>query len=137
MKRLLFCAVLAGSLILLQPSPALVIPSKAPDKGPITWQKVEDFKVLKLWETDAGPKTPQIALLQLSEARHKELESNPLHFYEKYGIFAPQKSDRDQGHAVFNLIEYKPKGKDPLITVVCHGPDTYSAFASFAVADIN
>ena len=134
MKRLLFCAMLVVVFVLMRPAPAFV----APDKTPATWQALDkDSKVLKLWETELGPKAPQIALLQLSEERQKELESDPLKFYDKYNLFKPQRSDHDVGHAVFRLTEYKAKGKDPLITVVVHGPDTYSAFASFAVAGIN
>jgi len=135
MKRILFCALVIGLFVLMRPTPAYV----APEKPASPWQTLgTDSKVLKLWETDIGPKVPQIAILQLSEERQKELESDPLKFYDKYDLFKPQKSDRDQGHAVFRLTEYKAKGKDkdPLITVAVHGPDTYSSFASFAVADI-
>lgn len=136
MKRILFSAILIGLFLLMRPTPASV----APDKPKPAWQtlgKDKDSKVLKLWETDFGPKSPQIALLQLSQERQRELEDNPLKFYDKYELFKPQKSDHDVGHAVFNLMEYKAKGKDPSITVVAHGADTYSAFASFSVADVN
>jgi hypothetical protein len=133
MKRILLCALLIGFFVLMRPAPASV----AQDKPSSPWQTLgKDSKVLKLWETDLGPKVPQIAILQLSEERQKELESDPLKFYDKYDLFKPQRSDRDQGHAVFHLTEYKAKGKDPSITVAVHGPDTYSSFASFAVADI-
>ena len=133
MKRIVFCVILSGVLVLLRPTTAYV----TPDKPASPWQTLgKDSKILKLWETDMGPKVPQIALLQLSQETEQELESDSLKFYDKYRIFSPQKSDRDQGHAVFRLTEYKAAGKDPLFAVAIHDVDTYSGFASFAVADI-
>ncbi|SRR5713101_8274515 len=132
MKRIVYGGLFAALLILLQASPARV----TPDKGPTGWQKVQDFQVLKLWETDLGPKSPQVVILQLSEERQKELEHDPLAFYEKYGILKPLKSDRAKGHLVLRLAEYKAGAKDPVIAVVVHDLDTYSGFASFEVEQI-
>jgi hypothetical protein len=129
MKRLVFCGLLAGALILLEAAPAHV----ATDKGPTTWQTVEaGFKVLKLWEQRSlGPKEPEIAILQLSEDKQKELEHDPLGFLRKYKVFP--KVDVVRGHFTLRLPEDKAPGKDPAITVVVHDPGTYAGFASFEI----
>ncbi len=102
----------------------------------IRWKKVEDFQVLKLWETDLGPQSPQIVILQLSKKRQIELQSHPLEFYKKYGIFSPAVSDQTRGYSVLRLVEDKAGSTDPMIVVVVHDQDTYSGFASFEVAEI-
>src|SRR5258708_2495234 len=132
MKRILFCSVLVAFLLLLQPSPASV----AEEKQRTGWKTVEDFKVLKMWEQRQGPKWPQVAMLQLSNERFKELESDPLAFYKKHEIFGPSRSDRDQGHAVFNLLGYSAKSKDDVFVIIVHDGTTWSAFAGFEVSNI-
>jgi len=128
MKRIVFCGLLAGAMILVEAAPAHV----AADKAPTVWQKVEDFKVLKLWEQPSlGPKEPEIAILQLSEDRQKELEHDALGFLRKYKIFP--KVDVVRGHFTLRLPEEKAPGKDPTITVVVHDPGTYAGFASFEI----
>jgi hypothetical protein len=128
MKRIMFCGLLAGALILLEATPARV----AADKAPTTWQTVEDFKVLKLWEhSSLGPKEPEIAILQLSEDREKELEHDALGFLRKHKIFP--KVGVVRGHFVLRLPERKVEGKDPSIVVVVHDPDCYAGFGSFEI----
>jgi hypothetical protein len=132
MKRILFWSVLVTSLMLLQPSPASV----AEEKQQTGWKTVEDFKVLKMWEQPQGPKWPQVAMLQLSNERFKELENDPLAFYKKYEVFKPSSSDRDQGHAVFNLVRYSAKSKDDVFVIIVHDGTTWSAFTGFEVSYI-
>ena len=132
MKRILFWSVLVASLMLWQPGPASV----AEEKQRTGWKTTDDFKVLKMWEQPEGPKWPQVALLQLSNEKFKELEKDPLSFYKKYEIFKPSSTDRDQGHAVFNLVRYPTKSKDDVLAVVVHDVDTWSAFAGFEVSSI-
>jgi hypothetical protein len=128
MRRMVFCGLLAGALILLEATPAQL----AADKPPTAWQTVEDFKVLKLWEhSSLGPKEPEIAILQLSEDREKELEHDALGFLRKYKIFP--KVDVVRGHFVLRLPESKAEGKDPSIIVVVHDPGTYAGFGSFEI----
>ena len=132
MKRILFWCVLVASLMLLQAGPASV----AEEKQPTGWKTAGDFKVLKMWEQPQGPKWPQVALLQLSNERFKELENDPLSFYKKYEIFKPSSSDRDQGHAVFNLVRYPAKSKDDVFVIIVHDVDTWSGFTGFEVSSI-
>ena len=150
MKRILVGGILTAFLVLLPLGPARLAQEKqpAPQEKPkgtlkkplIRWKKVADFQALKLWETDLGPKSPQIVILQLSKERQIELQSDPLKFYEKYGIFSPAVSDQTRGYSVLRLVEdkagYKTGSTDPVIAVVVHDDDTYSGFASFEVAEI-
>jgi hypothetical protein len=130
MKRILFGGILTAFLILWQPGSARL----AQEKIPIAWKTVADFKVLKLWEEPSlGPKEPQIALLQLSVDRQKELQSDPLAFYKKYEIFKPSYSDLSKGQFVVQLGESKSASDDPYFAVVVHDSHTYSASASFGV----
>lgn len=131
MNRILFAAILAAFLVWQPGSSPL-----AQDKGSPGWKTVEDFKVLKLWEEpNVGPKEPQVAILQLSAARQKELQCDPLAFYKKYKIFYPL-SDFSKGQFVIQLGESRPTPSDPYIAVVVHDSHTYSAVASFGVDEI-
>jgi len=132
MKRILFWSLLGASLLLLQPGPASVAEEKH-QKG---WTTLDNFKVFKMWEQPEGPKWPQVVLLQLSNEKFKELENDPLAFYKKYKIFSPASSDRDQGHAVFNLVKDNAKSKDDVFVTLVHDVDTYSGFAGFEVTSI-
>jgi hypothetical protein len=132
MKRILFGSVLVTFLMLLQASTVSV----ADEKQALGWQKVGDFRVLKMWEQPEGPKWPQVAILQLSPERFKELESDSLSFYKKYAILNPSTSDRDQGHAVFNLVGYTPESKDDVLVIVVHDVGTWSAFTGFEVSSV-
>jgi len=76
--------ILAAFLILWQPGSAHLSQEKALSG----WKTEADFKV-RLWqELSLGSKEPQIAIMQLSAERQKELECDPLAFYKKYNIFA-------------------------------------------------
>jgi len=133
MKRILFGGILTAFLILWQPGSARL----TQEKGPIAWQTVADFKVLKLWEDPSlGPKEPQIALMQLSLDRQKELQSDPLAFYKKYEIFKPSYSDFSKGQFVLQLSDPKAGSYDPYLVVVVHDSHTYSGSASFGVDQI-
>jgi len=147
MKRILVGGILTAFLVLLPLGPARLAQEKQPvpeekpksalKKPTIHWKKVADFQALKLWETDLGPQSPQIVILQLSRGRQIELQSDPLKFYKKYGIFSPAVSDQTRGYSMLRLIEDKAAGSaDPIITVAVHDDDTYSGFASFEVAQI-
>ncbi len=150
MKRILVGGILTAFLVLLPLGPTHLArekksvpeekPKGATEKAPIQWKKVGDFQALKLWETDLGPKSPQIVILQLSKERQIELQSDPLNFYKKYGIFSPAVSDQTRGYSVLRLVEdkagYRAGSTDPVIAVVVHDDDTYSGFASFEVAQI-
>ena len=146
MKRILVGGILTAFMVLLPPGPARFAQEKqpaaeqkpkSPQKKPLTpWKKVGDFQALKLWETDLGPQSPQIVILQLSRERQIELQSDPLKFYKKYGIFSPAVSDQTRGYSVLRLVEDKARSTDPMIVVVVHDQDTYSGFASFEVAEI-
>src|SRR5262249_18433714 len=133
MNRILFTGILAAFLVWQPGSSPL-----AQDKGLTGWKAVEDFKVLRLWEEPSlGPKWPQIALLQLSAERQKELQWNPLEFYKKYKIFDPSKSDFSRGQFVIQVSESPSGPKDPYIVAIVHDSRTYSAFASFWVDKID
>jgi hypothetical protein len=133
MKRLLLCALLIVFFVLMRPTPAFV----APDKPSSPWQLLDkDSQVLRLWEAGIGPAWPQIAILQLSDTLQADLQRDPLAFYEKYQIFKPSKSDHEQGHAVFRLVQYAAGEKDPSFAVAVHDSSTYSAFASFQVGKV-
>jgi hypothetical protein len=124
--------------MIMQPSPASVADQKTPNHWLKLSKSCEDCRVLKLWKTGNGPVWPQIAILQLSDKLLAELHQDPLAFYDKYGIFDP-KSDHDQGHAVFRLLDYKDAkaaAKDPTFVVAMHDRSTYSAFAAFEVGDV-
>jgi len=129
MNRILFAGILSAFLMWQTPSS-----SPAPDKSTPGWKVVADFKVLKLWEDpNLGPKEPQVAILQLSADRQKELQNDPLAFYKKYNIFYPL-SDYAKGQFVIQLGE--SKSSDPYVAVVVHDSHTYSALASFGVDDV-
>jgi len=133
MKRILFGGILTAFLILWQPGFARL----AQEKVPTGWKTVADFKVLKLWEEPSlGPKEPQIAIMQLSVERQKELQSDPLAFYKKYEIFKPSYSDLSKGQFVIQLGESRSASDDPYLVVVVHDSHTYSASASFAVDQV-
>ena len=133
MKRILILCLVAVCLVLVAPRKVSV----ADDKPPVVWKTVKDFKVLKLWEQSIGPTMPQIAILQLaSDDRLRELQADPLAFYKKYEIFAPQISDRAQGQYVVNLTKYCEKCPDPSVVVIVHDVGTYSAFSAFQVEGI-
>src|SRR5215469_14258972 len=130
MNRIVFGGILTAFLILWQPGYA----NLAQDKNSTGWKAVADFKVLRLWEdASLGPKEPQIAILQLSVERQKELQTDPLAFYRKYDIFKPSYSDFSKGQFVIQLGESKSAADDPYIAVVMHDSHTYSASASFGV----
>jgi hypothetical protein len=134
MKRILFGGILTTFLILWQPGSAHL----AQEKVSTGWKTVSDFKVVKLWEEPSlGPKEPQIAIMQLSVERQKELQSDPLAFYKKYEIFRPQ-SDLSKGQFVIQLgdSKYASASDDPYVAVVVHDSHTYSASASFGVDQI-
>jgi hypothetical protein len=137
MKRILFVGILTAFLILWQPGSTHLAREKG--QAPISWKTVSDFKVFRLWEQPGvGPKEPQIAILQLSSERQKELACDPLAFYKKYDIFKPY-SDLSKGQFVVQLGEGGSKyaSKDPYIVIVVHDMHTYSATGSFAVDQIN
>lgn len=130
MKRILFGGILITFLILWLPGSAHL----AQEKVSTGWKTVADFKVVKLWEEPSlGPKEPQIAIMQLSAERQKELQCDPLAFYKKYEIFKPSYSDLSKGQFVIKLGESKYASGDPYITVVVHDSHTYSASGSFEV----
>jgi len=130
MKRILFGGILTTFLILWQPGSAHL----AQEKVSTGWKTVADFKVVKLWEEPSlGPKEPQIAIMQLSAERQKELQSDPLAFYKRYEIFKPSYSDLSKGQFVIQLGESKYASGDPYVAVVVHDSHTYSASASFGV----
>jgi hypothetical protein len=132
MNRILFAGILAAFLVWQPGSSPL-----AQDKDSTGWRTVKDIKVLKLWEDPKlGPKEPQVALLQLSAERQKELQCNPLEFYKKYEIFPGKGSDFSKGQFVIQLNDYKSGSSDPDIVVVVHDSHTYSAVASFGVDEI-
>jgi len=132
MKRIVLGGFLTAFLILWQPGPAHL----AQDKGLTGWKTVADFKVLRLWEEPSlGPKEPQIAIMQLSVERQKELQCDPLTFYKKYDIFKPY-SDFSKGQFVIQLGESKSASDDPYVAVVVHDSHTYSGSASFGVDQI-
>ena len=132
MKRILFGGILTALVILWQPGPAPV----AQEKVSPGWKTVADFKVLRLWEEPSlGPKEPQIAVMQLSADRQKELQTDPLAFYKKYEIFKPY-SDLSKGQFVIRLGESKYSSSDPYIAVAVHDMHTYSGFASFGLDQI-
>ncbi len=147
MNRILVGGILTAFLLLFQPSLARMAQDKAPvdqekvkaapEKRPAHWETVQKIKMLRLWGTKQGPDWPQIAILQLSRGQQKELESEPLAFYEKYQVFGPYKVEHAQGHFMLRLIkEDKAGSTDPVIAVVVHDQDTYSGFALFEVAEI-
>lgn len=145
MKRILVGGILTAFLVVLPLSPARLAQEKQPApeekakgamKKPVRWKKVADFQALKLWETDLGPQSPQIVILQLSRERQIELQSDPLKFYKKYGIFSPAVSDQTRGYSMLRLVEDKAGSTDPIIAVAVHDDDTYSGVASFEVAQI-
>jgi len=130
MKRILFGGILTALVILWQPGPAPL----AQEKVSPGWKAVADFKVLRLWEEPSlGPKEPQIAIMQLSADRQKELQSDPLAFYKKYDIFRPSYSDFSKGQFVIQLGESKSASDDPYLTVAVHDSHTYSGAGSFGV----
>ncbi len=134
MKRILIVGMLAASLLLLQASPARM----AQEKPPAGWQTVKDFKVLKLWEVPKlGPRWPEIAILQLSNERRKELEGDSLAFLRKYQIF--KQVEEVRGHFVLRLLgekKEKAAGDDPYIAIVVHDETTYAGVGAFEVATI-
>ncbi len=129
MKRILLVGVLAAFMI-LQAIPAGMGESKRPAR----WQTVADFKVLKLWESDLGPRWPEIALLQLGKERQKELQSDPLAFLQKYKIFP--KIDEVRGYSTLKLTYPRTASYDPWIAAVVHDEATYGGVADFAVREI-
>ncbi len=129
MKRILFLGILTAFFILWQPGSTHLAQEKV--SPPIAWKPVSDFKVLRLWEEPGpGPKEPQIAILQLSAERQKELACDPLAFYKKYDIFKPSYSDYSKGQFVLQLSESKSPS---YLAVVMHDSHTYSGSASFGV----
>ena len=135
MKRILFVGILTAFSILWQPGSAHLAQEKV--SPPMAWKTVSDFKVLRLWEEPGpGPKEPQIAILQLSADRQKELACDALAFYKKYDIFKPSYSDYSKGQFVVQINEPKSSSYDPYIVVVVHDSHTYSASASFGVGEV-
>ena len=132
MKRILIGAIFTAFLILLQPTPARLAEEK---KAPTPWELEGDFKVLRVWKT-AGLELrwPEVAILQLTEKRRKELQSEPLEFLQKHKIF--EKTDRVQGQFAVRLVEPKAKSKDPTLAVVVHDYTTSSASCTFDVTEI-
>ena len=132
MKRILIGGILTALVVLWQPGPAPL----AQEKVSSGWKAVADFKVLKLWEEPSlGPKEPQIAVMQLSVDRQKELQTDPLAFYKKYAIFKPD-SDLSKGQFVIQLGESRYSSTDPYVVVAVHDLHTYSGFAAFGLDQI-
>jgi hypothetical protein len=130
MKRIVILGMLAVALMLLA-SPVRL----AQEKPPAAWRTVGDFKVLKLWEVrELGPRWPEIAILQLSNERRKELEGDSLAFLRKYQIF--KQVDEVRGHFVLRLLKEKKEkaaGDDPCVVIVVHDESTYAGFGAFEV----
>ncbi|HJY87427.1 MAG TPA: hypothetical protein VKE24_11380 [Candidatus Acidoferrales bacterium] len=134
MKRILTGGILLGSLMLLQTIPARVAQEKPPER----WQAVADFKVLRLWDIrELGPRWPEIAILQLSNERRKELEDDSLAFLRKYQIF--KQVEEVRGHFELRLLKEKKEkaaGNEPYVVIVVHDESTYAGFGAFGVARI-
>jgi hypothetical protein len=103
----------------------------AEEKTVTRWQTVADFEVLKLWETELGPRWPEIAILQLSNERHLEVQRDPLAFLRKYNII--EKADGVRSHSVTRIVDEKTGLNDSsnswIVTIV-HDSTTYSDVGS-------
>ena len=130
MKRILLWSALIVSLLILQPATSSIADEK-PKGG---WRTVKDVQMLRLWEQPDGLKLPYAVVLKLSSAQFAELEKNPLAFYKTYDVFPAPYSDRDQGHATFNLVS-DPKAQDGILVMAVHDVGTYSAFVGFQYKD--
>ena len=100
MKRTIIVAVLTflagvlASYFWIQETQAKPLQDKArvsvepaTEKPRPSWESLaEGVQALRLWET-IGPEWPQIAVLQLSSERYKELQQNPKAFVDKHKIF--------------------------------------------------
>lgn len=128
MKRILFGGILSAFLLFLASGSAQL----GQERVSTGWRTAGDFKVLRLWEEPRfGPKEPQIAIMQLSAERQRELQCDPLAFYKKYEIFRPSHTDFSKGQFVIQLGEPKPASAGPYIAVAVHDSNTYSGTGSF------
>jgi hypothetical protein len=126
MKRILIGGMLAVSLILLQPNAAPL----AEEKALQGWTTEDGIKILRLWKVpNFGPRSPEIALMELSDKQNAELQENPLKFLQDHHIF--DMTDLVIGQFSVRLMEPKAKGKDAAFVVAVHGSSTYSGVASF------
>lgn len=147
MNRIVVIVALVCSLLLVQATRSVIAHQeevtkqevgKARELPPAAWEKIDSgLKVLRLWKTSAGPRWPEIAILQISAKRHKELEQNPLDFISTNRIF--DKVHEVRGHSEFRLIQEGKRSDDPdgvYVTVITHPIHTYAALASFEVGAV-
>jgi hypothetical protein len=95
------------------------------------WVKLADgVEVIRLWEIPPFPKTPEIAILRLSNARYEEFDDDPQGFHEKHKIFnLPFKLLRvDHMHAATKMALGRKSGS--VIVASLHHCDTTSTCLS-------
>jgi hypothetical protein len=68
---------------------AWVYPMRVPKEVPMNWEKLaEGSEVLRVWkELPPKAKEPEIAILRLTEKKHKELLASPKEFVNKPQVF--------------------------------------------------
>ena len=133
MKGIVVGGVLAVSAILLQASSA-PLAEEHQKAEPCTWTDVKGLKRLKVSKMK---EFPELVLLQLTDEQLRELQENPLDFYNKYSVFETR-STYAAGQATFNLMERRTgvrPGKDPAVGLAVHGSGSYSAAAAFQYDD--
>lgn len=144
MNRIVGIVALGSTLLLVQSTPSTIAhqeqvtkkeAGKARELPQAAWTTIEPgLKVLRLWKTSAGPRWPEIAVMQISVERNQQLERDPLGFIKKNNIF--DKVDEVRGHSVLRLISEGKYGDDPdgmYVTVIVHDVRTYAGYASFEV----
>ena len=104
-------------------APATAGKQKAkPAKPPAKWEQLEPgVKVLKLYASEMGPDWPQIAMVQLNQAKHDEFEKDPLGFVNGHHIF-PQntRSVKPSGGPGMKKDQKKGGMADPWLMVFSH-----------------
>src|SRR5712691_5370246 len=114
MKRVLFCGLLVGSLILMEASSTPMADEKRPG-----WQTKDDVKVFDLSKVpEIGITSPECVMMRIPKDKLKDLEQEPLEFLQKRKIF--EKAEQVQGHAVLRLVPLEYKVVDEDVVFACH-----------------
>jgi hypothetical protein len=106
----------------------LLSPASAQKSQP-EWKTLEPgLQVLRLWES-IGPKQPQIAILQLTSEKYKELKQDPKTFVDGHNIFYEKVRP---GASLTEMLE-AAEGYAGEWAVSCFHLESYARCSSFPV----
>ena len=113
MKRTIYTAAILFLFLLVPKGPSPGLNGEEKDQLQPEWKTPrEGVKILKLWESNIGPKWPQIVILKLNQHEYEQFLKNPKDFFNNLGAFGDRPT-----HRVFrcHLAPLKPGATEYLV----------------------